>query len=92
MSKLSNKSQESLKTKPKPQIKKQKKEKDSKNFIKQEIKSVKQYLNKLKIPTEKEYAGLLRANFVGICGLGLLGYSIKFIHVMMNNMLMGEEK
>lgn len=50
------------------------------------------FLRKCSKPSRKEYLQLLRAHALGVAFLGLLGYTITFIHIPINNILVGVKK
>ncbi|EPR78845.1 protein transport Sec61-like protein [Spraguea lophii 42_110] len=52
--------------------------------------SSKQFLSNCVKPSSKEYWNLLRSHVIGIGALGFLGYSIKFIHILINNVIVNK--
>lgn len=53
--------------------------------------SGKQFLQRATKPSGKEYMNLLKAHFIGIFAFGILGYTIKFIHILINDLLVPEK-
>jgi len=50
------------------------------------------FIRKCSKPSKKEYVQLLKAHAAGVLFLGFLGYIITFVHIPINNILVGGKK
>lgn len=53
--------------------------------------SGKQFLKRTTRPSRKEFMQLLKAEAIGILSLGFLGYFIKLIHILINDVLVPDK-
>ncbi|ELA46330.1 hypothetical protein VCUG_02175 [Vavraia culicis subsp. floridensis] len=65
-------------------------EKTKENRLTKELMRGKHFISKCEFPTKDEYMLLLRQHVIGIGFLGVLGYIVRFVHILINNVIVGK--
>lgn len=61
------------------------------SLLNSELRNIRNFMLRLRVPSEKEYSHLLAMCIVGLSAMGLIGYGVKFVHMIINKLLIGED-
>lgn len=61
------------------------------SVVKKFMKNMKKFFREAKTPNWKEFKDIFRGHLFGLIVLGLFAYAIKLVHILINNMIAGNE-